>query len=131
MRKVIPATIALAFAVVIAAYALSPISTRQIADQVQQDGKVYITDQTGEKWDITQAVGLGFEARRFQYGIGRWAFTTLDDSDLSEDTTGASGRTRIIGVKGNAENQAYSVRKLSRHELANTNIDGKPIAVGY
>lgn len=97
----------------------------------ENDGKVYITDRTGEKWDISQAVNIGFSAKRFQHGIGRWAFKTLDDSHLSDDTKGAPGRLRVIGVAGETENQAYSVRKLSWHEIANTNIDGKPIAVGY
>ncbi len=97
----------------------------------ENDGKVYITDRTGEKWDISQAVNIGFSAKRFQHGIGRWAFKTLDDSHLGDDTKGAPGRLRVIGVAGETENQAYSVRKLSWHEIANTNIDGKPIAVGY
>ena len=127
MRNIIAIALALALTAVVVTYAMGPGP----ASTGETEGKTYITDRTGERWDITQAVGLGFEAKRFQYGIGRWAFTTLDDSHLSDDASGASGRTRVIGVDGETEDQAYSVRKLSRHEIANTKIDGKPIAVGY
>jgi hypothetical protein len=130
MRNDILLIVALVAITGFAAWVLGPSSafTKQ-AEEV--DGKTYITDRTGEKWEITQAVGLGFKARNFQYGIGRWAFQTLDESHISPDAKGAPGRIRVIGIDGETEDQAYSVRKLSRHEIANTKIDGKPIAVGY
>lgn len=133
MRNIMAIALALALVAVVVAYAMGPgpASKGQVAGSADSEGKVYITDRTGERWDITQAVGLGFEARKFQYGIGRWAFTTLDSSHMSDDASGASGRMRVIGVDGEAEDHAYSVRKLARHEVANTKIDGKPIAVGY
>jgi len=127
MRNAFAITVALALALAFVSYAMVPAQ----AATGRNDGKVFITDRTGEKWDISQAVNIGFSAKRFQHGIGRWAFKTLDDSHLGDDTKGAPGRMRIIGVAGESENQAYSVRKLSWHEIANTNLDGKPIAVGY
>ncbi len=127
MRNAFAITVALALALAVVTYAMAPApaSTRD------NDGKIFITDRTGEKWDVSQAANIGFDPRRFKHGIGRRAFETLDDSHLSDDTAGAPGRMRVIGIAGIAENQAYSVRKMSWHEVANTNIDGKPIAVGY
>jgi hypothetical protein len=93
--------------------------------------KTYIVDRTGERWDVTQAKSIGFDPHRFQYGIGREAFTPLDESYLSDDTFFVSSGLRVIGVTGGTEAQAYSVPKLRRHEIANTTIDSKPIAVGY
>ena len=99
---------------------------------VQEDGnKTYIVDRTGERWDITQAKSIGFKPERFQYGIGRNAFTPLDDSQLSDDIFAVSKNLRIIGIAEGSQAQAYSIPKLGRHEIANTKIGSKPIGVGY
>ncbi len=39
-------------------------------------------DRTGERWDITQAVSMGFDPDRFEFGIGRNAFYPLDENDV-------------------------------------------------
>ena len=98
---------------------------------VREGDKIYIVDRTGERWDVTQAKSIGFDPHRFQYGIGREAFTPLDESYLSDDTFFVSSGLRVIGVTGGTEAHAYSIPKLRRHEIANTTIDSKPIAVGY
>jgi hypothetical protein len=98
---------------------------------LREADKIYIVDQTGERWDVTQAKALGFDPHRFQYGIGRNAFTPLDDSHIDDDTFFVSKDLRVIGVTGGTEAHAYSVPKLRSHEIANTTIDSKPIAVGY
>jgi len=51
------------------------------ADAIEDNGRTYLVDQTGERWDITQARSIGFEPRHFQFGIGRNAFRPLDESD--------------------------------------------------
>ena len=98
---------------------------------VREADKIYIVDRTGERWDVTQAKSIGFDPHRFQYGIGREAFTPLDESYLNDDTFFVSRGLRVIGVTVGTEAHAYSVPKLRRHEIANTTIDSKPIAVGY
>ncbi len=98
---------------------------------LREADKIYIVDQTGERWDVTKAKSIGFDPHRFQYGIGREAFTPLDESYLSDDTFFVSSGLRVIGVTVGTEAHAYSVPKLRRHEIANTTIDSKPIAVGY
>lgn len=92
--------------------------------------KTYIVDQTGEKWDVSQAKSIGFDPNGFQYGIGKNAFTTLDDSHLKDNSSSLRNH-RVIGVANESESQAYSVAKLRYHEIANTNLGSKPIAVGY
>ncbi|MFC1504962.1 hypothetical protein ACFL5W_00450 [Thermodesulfobacteriota bacterium] len=98
---------------------------------IREAGKTYIVDQTGERWDVSQAQELGFDAEGFQYGIGKNAFQTLDNRSLSDETRGIKKELRVIGVAGAKEAQAYSVPKLRYHEIANTHIDAEPIAVGY
>lgn len=97
----------------------------------KQNGSIYIQDRTGEEWNITEAVSVGFEPDKFQYGIGRNAFTPLDDTRLSSDDAFVSLNLRVIGVSQGDEARAYSVPKLSWHEIANSIIADVPIAVGY
>lgn len=98
---------------------------------VREGGTVYIVDRLGERWDVTQAETVGFKPGKFQYGIGKNAFTTLDDSMLTEKTSNVRPDTRVIGIAEGDDFKAYSVRKLSRHEISNSELLGKPVAVGY
>jgi len=103
----------------------------QAASVIEENGKAWIVDQGGERWDVTQAESLGFDPRGFQYGIGRNAFTPLDDSRVGKRDEGIPGSTRVIGVRDGSSPRAYSVPALRSHEVANSNLGGKPIAVGY
>lgn len=96
----------------------------------QEKDKTYIVDKTREKWDVTQAKSIGFDPHRFQYGIGKNAFTTLNDSHL-KDKASSLRDYRVIGIANSSESQAYSVSRLRSHEIANTTLGSKPIAVGY
>ncbi|MBW1841123.1 MAG: DUF3179 domain-containing protein [Deltaproteobacteria bacterium] len=94
-------------------------------------GKTYIVDRTGERWDVTQAESIGFKPGSFQYGIGKNAFTPLDDTHISDDPSSFNENPRIIGVTDGTEARAYSIPKLRYHEIANTRLGEKPIAAGY
>lgn len=97
----------------------------------REGGKTYIVDQRGEKWDVTQAESIGFKPKGFQFGIGRDAFTPLDDSSLTYNTDSVPKDLRVIGVEEGSEAQAYSVPRLKWHEIANSKLGSEPIAVGY
>jgi hypothetical protein len=98
---------------------------------IEEKGKTYIVDWHGERWDVTQAVSIGFEPHRFQHGIGRNAFTPLDDSQFSRDNSGVRLNERVIGITEGEHANAYSVSKLWRHEVANSFIGDRPIAAAY
>jgi hypothetical protein len=98
---------------------------------IEESGKAYIVDRKGARWDVTQAKSIGFDPERFQYGMGKDYFSPLDDSHLSDETDNVSSSLRILGVADGHEAKAYSIRKLSRHEIANSEIGSEPIAVGY
>ena len=98
---------------------------------IEEKGKTYIVDRHGERWDITQAVSIGFKPHRFQHGIGRNAFTPLDDSKFSKENTGVRRNERVIGITEGEHANAYSVSKLWRHEVANSFIGDRPIAAAY
>jgi hypothetical protein len=100
--------------------------------KVIYDGdSTYIVDRHGERWDVTQARSIGFMPERFQHGIGRNAFTPLDDSYLKDKSRKASKSLRVIGISDGKQANAYSVEKLRRHEVANSSIGDKQIAAAY
>ena len=98
---------------------------------IQENGKNYIVDLHGERWDVTQAESVGFDPERFRHGIGRNAFTPLDDSQLKDESPHVSSNTRVIGISDGKEARAYSVPRLYRHEVANSSIGDQPIAAAY
>ena len=95
---------------------------------IQENGRSYIVDLHGERWDVTQAKSIGFDPERFRHGIGRNAFTPLDDSQLKDESPNFSNNTRIIGISDGKEARAYSVPRLYRHEVANSSIGDQAIA---
>ena len=98
---------------------------------VREGDSVYIKDRSGERWDVTQAQTLGFKPHRFQYGLGKNAFTPLRDEDFEEDRISSFFNTRIIGISIDNKAHAYTVDRLKHHETANTIIAGRAIVAGY
>lgn len=98
---------------------------------IREGEKSYIIDVTGEKWDVTQAVTLGFDPRGFQYGIGKNAFTPLDDTHLTDGNENIPAYMRVIGVSDGKSKKAYSVGRLSRHEISNSGLGPDKVAVAY
>ncbi len=98
---------------------------------INENGRVFIKDRTGERWDVTQAKEMGFIPQNFQYGIGKNAFQTLSDEDFTDVRLSKFSNKRIIGVSVEGDAHAYTVSRLRRHEIANTTIAGRVIAAGY
>ena len=101
------------------------------AGVIQTNGKTFLRDRRGEKWDISQAVSIGFNPYKFEFGLGRNAFKPLDDSHLRNASNTVPRRLRILGVTGESGSKAFSVKKLGGHEIANSFIDDAPIAAAY
>ena len=101
------------------------------ANTAKDGDRTYISDRTGERWDITQAVSIGFKPYGFQFGIGRNAIRPLDESHLGQGDHDLDARARVIGVENGTDAHAYVVRKLTRHEIANTRLGDTPIAAAY
>lgn len=103
-----------------------------LAAWVEREGdRVFIKDRNGDRWDVTLAQTMGFKPDRFQYGIGKNAFTPLQDEDFEEDRNSSFFNTRVIGISLDNQAHAYAVDRLKHHETANTTIAGKAIVAGY
>ena len=107
------------------------LSALAFSRAIEENGKSYIVDRHGERWDVTQAKSIGFDPERFRHGIGRNAFTPLDDSYLKDKSSNVSSNTRVIGISDGKEARAYSVPRLYRHEVANSSIGDQAIAAAY
>jgi hypothetical protein len=98
---------------------------------IKEKDRTFLVDMTGEKWDISQAVSIGFDPVKFQFGLGKDAIKPLDDSNFGKSTQKVPPDLRILGVNKNNISKAYSIPKLSRHEVANSSIEAVPIAAAY
>lgn len=96
-----------------------------------QAGEDFIVDRTGERWPLDQAVTLGFKPSRFQYGIGRTAFTPLGPGDLRKPPVKADPELRVVGFTHGGQAVAGSVASLTRHETANLTVGGLPVTLAY
>ena len=101
-----------------------------------RDEQVFITDRTGKKWDVTHAVPkYGFDPSNFQYGLGPHAITPINNPEmLSPGDKGypvVDSAEAVIGLEIDGDARAYSIRKLSKHEVVNDRFGGKDVAVVY
>ena len=126
-----PRKILLIVILVLALFAAIGLLAGAFSKVIHDGDSTYIVDQHGERWDVTQARSVGFMPERFQHGIGRNAFTPLDDSSLKDKSRQASKSLRVIGIADGKEANAYSVERLRRHEVANSSIGNKQIAAAY
>ena len=98
--------------------------------------QIYITDQTGKKWNITHAIDkYGFEVSRFQFGLGPYAIQPINDPVFIErDENGypsSSNTMQIIGTTIMGESRAYPLETLYRHEILNDAFGDVHVAVGF
>jgi hypothetical protein len=98
---------------------------------IKEDERIYIVDRTGERWDVTQAVSLGFDPDGFDFGLGKNAFTPLDDSLLTNNTADVPRSARVIGVADGSGAKAYTISRLMGHEISNSSIGKDPVAVSF
>lgn len=117
--------------IVMIGYAVGVLAALAGATVVEKDGRVFITDQTGEQWDITQAKSIGFDPGDFEFGIGRYAFKPLSEADWLTNEWRDAFDFRVIGIADGRDAHAYALDKLARHETANTYLSSKPILGAY
>jgi hypothetical protein len=104
---------------------------------VERDGRTLLwaldTEAGETEWfDMTDAK---IDPHRFQFGIGRDRIASIDDpvfaafDDPRVSERGITRDTRVLGVALADEARAYPVRLMSRHEVVNDEIGGRPYLV--
>ena len=98
---------------------------------LKEDNKIFLMDRTGERWDITQAVSMGFDPDNFEFGIGRNAFYPLGETHWDSGSKQGYSKMRVIGIASDGDAHAYSVNTLRHHETANTFLGSDAIVAAY
>jgi hypothetical protein len=89
------------------------------------DGKkIFITDKTGKRWDITHAVDTyGMNPSRFRFGLGPDAIRPINNPQFitSSDPNFpvSNGQFAVIGVNFSGDARAYPIRALTNREVVN------------
>ena len=81
-----------------------------------------------------QVHNLSLKKKQFHYGIGREAFPALLSPEFisleAADTIWHDSTRFLVAYSGN-EVKAYSIKDLTRHEIVNDSLDGRPIMAAY
>ncbi|MDH3198002.1 MAG: DUF3179 domain-containing protein [Candidatus Krumholzibacteria bacterium] len=98
--------------------------------------RVYIVDQDGKRWDVTQAVHrFGYEAGSFHFGLGAQAIPPLVDPPVvSAGEPGfapADSDFAVVGVVSGAEERAYGEAEVAGWEVVDDRPGGAPVALVY
>ena len=99
----------------------------------ERDGKqmLYGGKDESQHFDIS---GYALKDEQFHYGIGRERFPALLEPEfISVEAADAiwADSTRFLVAYSGDEVKAYSVKDLTRHEVVNDVLDGKPIMAAY
>jgi hypothetical protein len=118
-----------------------PVVDEPPPDEDNEDGdgeeeeRIFITDRTGKKWDVTHAVtNYGFIAEAFQFGLGPFAIKPLMNPEMyspSDPGYPLPNDARIVGTTINGDTRAYPLRELGFHEVADEKFGDTHVAVAY
>jgi hypothetical protein len=94
--------------------------------------------QEGKKSEWFDVTGSPLKLEGYQFGIGKDTIPSIDKPqfvaiDRREELLeyGIRDDTDIIGYVHNGQAKAYPVGIMSRHELVNDLVGGKPVTVGW
>jgi hypothetical protein len=97
---------------------------------------IYIVDQQGETWEITNAVlRYGMFGSAWEFGLGRWTIAALIDPPHAvpgdPDYPDPNNLAVVFGVHLADEARAYRLGDLNDREVVDDSIAGIPFAVTY
>jgi hypothetical protein len=110
--------------------------TEQEAEVVTEDNRIFIVDQTGKKWDVTEAVRTyRFVASQFEFGLGPNAIRPIIDPEMLSPGDGGYGPADktdyVIGTTLEGESRAYPINVLNLHEVVDDAFGDVHVAVGW
>ena len=90
--------------------------------------------EESEWFDVTDSP---LDPLKFQYGIGKDTIPAIDEplfvsvGDPRLGWQNITDETRVIGYADGDDARAYPIRIMSRHEVVNDTVGGKPVTVGW
>lgn len=98
---------------------------------IEENGKIYIVDITGQRWDVTHAKEkYGFEPSKFQFGLGITGVPAINNPIMidpeDEDYPNDNDDFLILGSVLNGQTKAYPLSRMSQNEVANDIMIGYP-----
>jgi hypothetical protein len=102
----------------------TPSPSPESGPQSQTTRGILIEDSTGRSWDVTHALNqYGMKPEHFHFGLGVGAIPSVDDpkmvSEGDPDYPARESSMRVFGVDHNGSQRAYSIARLTRHEVFN------------
>jgi len=106
------------------------------AEVVVDNGRTFIVDKTGKRWDVTHAASkYGFVPSEFQFGLGPNAIKPINSpSFVGPGQSGypsADEKFIVIGTTLLGESRAYAIADLTPHEVVNEQFVDEIVAVGW
>ena len=103
---------------------------------IENSDKIFITDRTGKKWDITRAqIKYGMRAENFRHGLGPYAIQPINNPKMI--LPGEPGYpyqyndNLVIGTKFNDDARAYPLYAMKVHEVVNDIFSEQAVAVTF
>jgi len=132
-------TLAVFFAVVLGLGCGSeelPTETEYRAEVVREEGKIFIVDQTGKRWEVTHAVNkYGFVAEEFQFGLGPDAIRPILDPkhiDVGQEGYPADdAKFIVLGTRVKYRARAYPIEVMAIHEVVDEVFGDAHVAVTF
>ncbi len=105
-------------------------------DEDNNSKKIFITDRTGKKWDITHAVErYEMDPENFNFGLGPNAIPPITEAKFlkpgDSDYPESNANFTVIGIAGGNEARAYPTYILARREVVDDKFLGTHLAVVY
>lgn len=100
---------------------------------VERDGKEYLFggEEPRQDFDVTQ---FRLEPGQLHYGLGREKFSALIAPEFlsaNEASHSLGEKESVLGVWIGGEAKAYPIALLTRHEVVNDVVGGRPIFAAY
>jgi hypothetical protein len=135
MKKLLMFIIFLIFISILASCS-SSIFSDDSPETENKDGKTFIIDKTGKRWDISHAIHkYNMEAKRFQFGLGPFAIRPIQKPNfLYKDDPGypnSNADFLVIGFSLEKDTRAYPIDILSLHEIVDDKFGDTHVAVAY
>ena len=100
------------------------------------DNRVFITDRTGKRWDVTHARDhYGLQPSQYEFGLGPYAISPIVNPQMLDpghpDYPEDGATFLVLGTSLNGFTRAYPIEAMSWHEIANEEFGRAHVAVAY